>query len=99
MKTWIVLTQHLENYGAHDGSDDKHYWKPKGGANYRVKLDDHSRSYDAIAVVAAKKCSADHHFVEFPQTAIAESQFIESIKEDGEEFQRYTMESIEDVEV
>lgn len=68
-KVWIVVTQYLENYGAHDGSTDKHYWKPKGGGLYRVSLDANSRNYDAIAVVLNKCCETSHHFAEYPISA------------------------------
>ena len=55
MTTYVVTTQTLENYGAHDGSgkfaDGESYWKCKGGHDIIVQGLD--RYQDAWAFVAA----------------------------------------------
>lgn len=65
---FVVKTQYLENYGAHDGEgrfqDGQAYWKFKGGNDYIVS--DVERAADAMAFVMAKYSNNNIHFKEFP---------------------------------
>ncbi len=65
---FVVKTQYLENYGAHDGEgrfqDGQAYWKFKGGNDYIVS--DVEREADAMAFVMAKYSNNNIHFKEFP---------------------------------
>ena len=47
LHTFVVITQYLENYGAHNS--EGFYWKPKGGSPWIVS--NCYREYDAIAAV------------------------------------------------
>ena len=95
METFIVTTQYLENYGAHDGSEDKHYWKPKGGATYRVKA---SREYDAVAIVANRECFANHGFVEYPHSVVTETEFMASLPQDDDEYRSFLLSVVKTIE-
>lgn len=65
--TYLIVTQTLENYGAHDKdgrfSSGNAYWKFKGGDEYIITGLD--RIQDAVAYVAAK-CSNNIGYKEFP---------------------------------
>ena len=65
--TYLVSTQTLENYGAHDKdgrfSSGNAYWKFKSGHQYIIT--GLERIQDAVAFVAAK-CSNSIGFKEFP---------------------------------
>lgn len=65
---FVVKTQYLENYGAHNGEgrfqDGQAYWKFKGGNDYIVS--DVDRAADAMAFVMAKYSNNNIHFKEFP---------------------------------
>ena len=68
MATYVVTTQCLENYGAHD-EDGKFasgnaYWKFKGGSNYIVSSID--RPADAMAFIMAVFAQDCLSFKEFP---------------------------------
>ena len=68
MTTFIVATQGLENYGAHQGSgkfrDGSAYWKFKSGTEYLVTGLD--RPQDAMAFVAAIGIENGIGWKEFP---------------------------------
>lgn len=67
MKTFLIKTQTLENYGAHDKDgrfiNGNAYWKLKGGNDYIVTGLD--RVQDAVAYVAARGANTVS-FKEFP---------------------------------
>lgn len=68
MTQFVVTTQGLENYGAHQGSgkfaDNEHYWKFKSGTDYLVSGLD--RPQDAMAFVAAIGIENGTGWKEFP---------------------------------
>jgi hypothetical protein len=70
---FVVKTQYLENYGAHDGEgrfqDGQAYWKFKGGNDYIVS--DVERAADAMAFVMAKYSNNNIHFKEFPTEVVS----------------------------
>lgn len=65
--TYLIVTQTLENYGAHDKdgrfSSGNAYWKFKGGDEYIIT--GLARIQDAVAYVAAR-CSNNIGYKEFP---------------------------------
>jgi hypothetical protein len=65
---FVIRTQHLENYGAHDTdgkfASNNAYWKMKGGTDYIVEGVD--RVQDAVAFVAAKTMQNNIAWKEFP---------------------------------
>ena len=50
-KTFVVITQTLENYGAHSDPEG-FYWKPQGGETYVVS--NCARKWDAAAAVTLR---------------------------------------------
>ena len=68
MTNFVVMTQGLENYGAHAESgafaDNNHYWKFKGGTTYIVS--DVEREQDAVAFVMAAFSENGIGWKEFP---------------------------------
>jgi len=66
--TFLITTQTLENYGAHDKdgrfSSGNAYWKFKGGNDYIIT--GLKRVQDAVAFVAAAKCGNGIGYKEFP---------------------------------
>jgi hypothetical protein len=68
MTTFVVMTQALENYGAHCESgkfaDGKNYWKFKSGTDYLVS--DLDSPADAMAFVAAIGIENGIGWKEFP---------------------------------
>ena len=72
MTKFVVITQGLENYGAHAESgafaDNNHYWKFKGGTTYIVS--DVEREQDAVAFVMAAFSENGIGWKEFPTTVV-----------------------------
>ena len=91
---YAVHTQHLENYGAHaeDGkfSSNNHYWKMKGGDTYIVSGLD--REQDAVAFVMAAFSDNGIGWKEFPCHWETESDWLEGMADDSEEYQTFKKE-------
>ena len=103
MTTFIVTTQGLENYGAHQDSgkftDGTAYWKFKSGMDYLVSGLD--RAQDAMAFVASFGMENSIGWKEFPvevQTMEEwESQFDLSTPH-GEEYREFKMQYMQKVD-
>jgi hypothetical protein len=81
---YVVITQHLENYGAHCESG-KHaeghsYWKFKGGSDYIV--DGVDRPADAMAFVMAAFAANSLGFKEFPTEVKTFEEWVNDLPED-----------------
>ena len=83
---YVVITQCLENYGAHCESgryaDGNAYWKMKGGADYIVS--GLERVQDAVAFVAAMCLQNNLSFKEFPIEWMTENEWLAQLPEDKE---------------
>tara|TARA_B110000503_G_scaffold112431_1_gene168602 strand:+ start:350 stop:691 length:342 start_codon:yes stop_codon:yes gene_type:complete len=81
---YVVMTQGLENYGAHceDGkfSSGNAYWKFKAGSDYIVEGVD--REQDAMAFVAAIGMINDVSWKEFPSEVMTFDKFCEDFDMD-----------------
>lgn len=70
---FVVKTQHLENYGAHDRdgkfSSGNAYWKFKGGTDYIVS--DCERHADAMAFVMSKYSQNNIFYKMFPTEVLS----------------------------
>ena len=86
MEKFVVITQALENYGAHceDGKFEtgNAYWKFKGGTDYIVEGLD--RGQDAMAFVAAIGMNNYIGWKEFPSEVITFDKFCEDFDMDDE---------------
>jgi len=86
---FIVMTQTLENYGAHceDGkfSSGNHYWKFKGGDTYLVE--DLDRPQDATAFVAALVMENGIGYKEYPTETMTVSEWEQTLPDDAGEMQ------------
>ena len=85
---FIVTTQVLENYGAHDESglyaDGQNYWKFKGGDTYLVE--DLDREQDAMAFVAALVMENSIGYKEYPSAIMTVQEWAADLPDDaGEE--------------
>ena len=85
-KTFVVETQILENYGAHEDSglykDDRHGWKFKSGGDYIVhELD---RPQDAMALVAAISLQNSIYIKQFPIRVVEYHEWHSDSKNDLE---------------
>ena len=93
---FVVITQILENYGAHceDGkfSTGNAYWKFKSGETYFVE--DLDRPQDAMAYVAAAFIENGIEFKEFPTQVMTWQEYVGSIENDSEEYQQFQLEQI-----
>lgn len=93
---FIVLTQILENYGAHceDGrfSTGNAYWKFKSGETYLVE--DLDRPQDAMAYVAAAFSENNLSFKEFPTQVFTWDEYWDTIKDDSEDYRNFQLDSI-----
>jgi|DEB0MinimDraft_10_1074344.scaffolds.fasta_scaffold01352_14 hypothetical protein len=101
MKTYIVTTQIVENYGAHDdtAAAPKHYWKPKGGLTYRVRMHDHSREWDAMGAVGELECSSSHYQIEYPVSAVSEEEWLESLEELAVDHRMFELAHVREVQI
>lgn len=85
---WVVSTQLLENYGAHDDestgkfSDGQAYWKFKSGTDYIVSGVDSAA--DAMAFVMAKFSTNCLELKEFPADVVTEEHWLDEIDEGPE---------------
>lgn len=95
MTKFVVITQGLENYGAHAESgafaDNNHYWKFKGGTTYIVS--DVEREQDAVAFVMAAFSENGIGWKEFPCHWETESDWLEGMADDEQDYQDYKQES------
>ena len=86
---FIVMTQTLENYGAHceDGkfSSGDAYWKFKGGDTYLVEGLD--RPQDATAFVAAMVMNNDIGYKEYPAETMTVAEWELTLRYDAGESQ------------
>ena len=93
---FIVLTQILENYGAHseDGrfASGNAYWKFKSGETYLVE--DLDRPQDAMAYVAAAFTENGIAFKEFPTQVLTWDEYWDTIKEDSEDYRDFQLDCI-----
>ena len=86
---FIVMTQTLENYGAHaeDGkfSSGNAYWKFKGGDTYLVE--DLDRPQDATAFIAALVMENDLGYKEYPAEVMTVAEWEQTLPDDAGEMQ------------
>jgi hypothetical protein len=84
---FIVITQSLENYGAHSESgkfaDGQNYWKFKGGDTYLVE--DLERPADAMAFVAAMTIENGIGWKEFPSDVMSVQEWAHTLPDDAGE--------------
>lgn len=77
---FVVMTQYLENYGAHceDGkfANGNAYWKFKGGSDYLVE--GLERPQDAMAFVASICMENNLYCKEFPSSVQTFSEWVDS---------------------
>ena len=83
---FVITTQFLENYGAHQGSGTfaagEAYWKMKGGSDYLVQ--DLDRIQDAVAFVAAIAIQNGLGAKEFPVEWKTEAEWIAELPDDAD---------------
>ena len=88
---FVVKTQYLENYGAHDGEgrfkNGQAHWKFKGGNEYVVS--DVERAADAMAFVMAKYSNNNIHFKEFPTEVKSLEDWVEELNELDAEYRAF----------
>jgi len=93
---YIVMTQILENYGAHceDGrfSSNNHYWKMKGGETYLVEGLD--RAQDAMAYVAAAFIENGLSFKEFPTRVFTLDEYWGTFEQDDTDYINFQLDAI-----
>jgi len=81
---FVVMTQTLENYGAHCESgkyaEGHNYWKFKGGSNYIV--DGVDRPADAMAFVMAAFAENSLGYKEFPIEVKHFEEWVNDLPED-----------------
>ena len=86
---FIVITQTLENYGAHSESgkfaDGQNYWKFKGGDKYLVE--DLDREQDAVAFVAALVMENGIGYKEYPSAVMTVQEWASDLPDDAGEMQ------------
>ena len=83
----VVHTQFLENYGAHEESgkfsDNKHYWKFKGGRTYVV--DNLDREEDAVAFVMSAFSENSISWKEYPTKTQTLTEWLNSVEDNDAE--------------
>ena len=93
---FVVHTQFLENYGAHQGKGTfaagEAYWKMKGGDTYIVE--DLDRIQDAVAFVAAREMYNGIGAKEFPVEWETYDEWFarEILAEDSEDYRKFKLE-------
>ena len=87
---FIVITQTLENYGAHDTdgkfADGNAYWKFKGGSTYLVE--DLDRAQDAFAFVAALVMENNLYYKEFPKDVMSIQEWDRTLPDDADDYEQ-----------
>lgn len=93
MAKFVITTQFLENYGAHDEdgrfANGNAYWKMKGGCDYIVTGLD--RIQDAVAFVAATRIENCISHKEFPTDWKTYDQWLADLPED-EDYREFILE-------
>ena len=93
---FVVITQILENYGAHceDGRFDSGnaYWKFKSGETYLVE--DLDRAQDAMAYVAAAFSANSVEFKEFPTQVMSWDEYYDTIRDDDPDYLNFQLDQI-----
>ena len=93
---FVVITQILENYGAHceDGrsASGNAYWKFKSGETYLVE--DLDRAQDAMAYVAAAFTTNSIDLKEFPTTVMTWDEYYDTIRDDDADYQNFQLDQI-----
>ena len=93
MTQFVVTTQILENYGAHEGEgryrDGDSYWKFKGGEDYIVS--DVDRPADAMAFVMAAFSENGLGYKEFPTQVVTYEEWLADLPED-EDYREFLLE-------
>ena len=99
MTQFVITTQFLENYGAHqeDGkfASGNAYWKMKGGSDYCVSGLD--RIQDAVAFVAALRIQNSLGCKEFPVEWQTLDQWMEDLPED-DDYRQFLVEQLQHVD-
>ena len=100
MASYVVTTQCLENYGAHD-EDGKFasgnaYWKFKGGSNYIVSSID--RPADAMAFIMAVFAQDCLSFKEFPTDVQTPEEWDRELPQD-EDYRNHLLDKLIHVDV
>jgi len=97
---YVVTTQVLENYGAHDSEstgryrDGQSYWKFKGGSDYVVS--DVDRPADAMAFVMAARSHNGLGYKEFPTTVQTYADWFAGLPDD-EDYREFLVEQAQEV--
>ena len=95
MTNFVVMTQGLENYGAHAESgafaDNNHYWKFKGGTTYIVS--DVELEQDAVAFVMAAFSENGIGWKEFPCHWETEADWLAGMADDDQDYQDFQKET------
>ena len=98
MTQFVVTTQILENYGAHEGAgryaDGEAYWKFKGGEDYIVS--DVDRPADAMAFVMAAYSENSLGYKEFPTAVVTYEEWLRDLPED-EDYREFLLEKARSV--
>lgn len=99
MFKFVVTTQIMENYGAHDEdgrfNSGNAYWKFKGGNEYVVH--GLERSQDAMAFVAAISMENNLSFKEFPTEVVEYSEWYDRLPEDPD-YREFLLENVIEVD-
>ena len=100
MASYVVTTQCLENYGAHD-EDGKFasgnaYWKFKGGSSYLV--DSVDRPADAMAFIMAVFAQDCLSFKEFPTDVQTPEEWDRELPQD-EDYREHLLDKLIHVDV
>tara|TARA_R100000278_G_scaffold115005_1_gene93728 strand:+ start:587 stop:967 length:381 start_codon:yes stop_codon:yes gene_type:complete len=100
MAAYVVTTQCLENYGAHDEdgkfSSGNAYWKFKGGSSYLVYAVD--RPADAMAFVMAVFAQDCLSFKEFPTDVQTPEEWDRELPQD-EDYRKHLLDKLIHVDV
>ena len=100
MAAYVVTTQCLENYGAHDEdgkfSSGNAYWKFKGGSSYLVYAVD--RPADAMAFVMAVFAQDCLSFKEFPTDVQTPEEWDRELPQD-EAYRKHLLDKLIHVDV
>lgn len=95
MEKFVVHTQGMENYGAHQDSgkfsNNDHYWKFKGGTTYVVSGVE--RVQDAVAFIMAAFSDNDIGWKEFPCHWTTESEWLAEMSSDIQDWQDFQKET------
>jgi hypothetical protein len=94
---WIVLTQVMENYGAHawDGKGEcPQYWKAKGGNEYIVRG---CRTHIEAMSLVASRMSNNHAWREFPVGSLEPAEWIKDIEDYDASYKAHLLKGIQEI--